>query len=444
MWGCRCACTRGAVCTLRGQGKATPGEARLVRVVDDGVGGAVAAGCHSLLGHAQLLFALQDMVLGLLLVELLLGFLQFTGQALDLILVLRHLRCRHVQLRGHPLHLPIPLPQVLMVNVQLLGHLRPRLTGEDVLQLHIQLLLLLDDHILLHALLRLRNQPLLQRLDLLDHLVLLRVGALQLPPAVDVHGVLQLLGQGLDLSTLLHELVLGPCDLLLQVLHVADLPLGDVQVALQLLDLQPQHADVHQPVTILDLPLVQGGLLDADLLVQQGQLVVAADELRAEDVPLVHHVVELLLLLGPLCVAVGDDLVELVDLLVQALDLALLGLFLAFQVLDLPLQGLHQLLRLLLREVLLHQGLLLGRDFLLQLVNLVVHDFELPLHLIDLIMGLDQVLRVQVPIRPHGLVQVLLLLQLGLTLADLLLQVGDGHGADLHLLQGGVVLGRCL
>ena len=66
----------------------------------------------------------------------------------------------------------------------------------------------LDKELLLHHLLRLLDEPLLQRLDLLDHLVGAGVGALQLAPAVDVHGVLQLLLQGLAAGALPQELAL--------------------------------------------------------------------------------------------------------------------------------------------------------------------------------------------------------------------------------------------
>lgn len=50
-------------------------------------------------------------------------------------------------------------------------------------------------------------------------------------------------------------------------------------------------------------------------------------------------------------------------------------------------------------------------------------------------LSLNQVLAVEVPVRPHRLVQVLLLLELVLALRDFLLQIDDGHLAQLHLLQ---------
>ncbi len=47
------------------------------------------------------------------------------------------------------------------------------------------------------------------------------------------------------------------------------------------------------------------------------------------------------------------------------------------------------------------------------------HDLEFALELLDLILCLDQIFAVQVAISSHCLIQVLLLLEPGLTLADL-------------------------
>lgn len=50
------------------------------------------------------------------------------------------------------------------------------------------------------------------------------------------------------------------------------------------------------PVSVLYLASAQSALLDLDLLIQQRQLVIATDKLRAQDVPLTKHQVQLLLL----------------------------------------------------------------------------------------------------------------------------------------------------
>ena len=74
-------------------------------------------------------------------------------------------------------------------------------------------------------------------------------------------------------------------------------------------------------------------------------------------------------------------------------------------------------------KVLAHQVRVLGLDLLLQLVDLPRHDFELALHLCDLVLRLDQILGIQVAVGAHRLIQVLLLLELRLALGDLLLQL---------------------
>ena len=66
----------------------------------------------------------------------------------------------------------------------------------------------LNEELLLHHFLCLLDEPLLEGLDLLDHLVGAGVGALQLPPPVDVHGVLQLFLQGLATGALPQQLPL--------------------------------------------------------------------------------------------------------------------------------------------------------------------------------------------------------------------------------------------
>ena len=85
----------------------------------------------------------RELLAALLLVVAPLDVLQLAGQSLDLELVLVHLRLVHVELRRHRLHLPRLLAQVLLVDGQLLRHLRPGLPRKDVLELHVQLLLLL-------------------------------------------------------------------------------------------------------------------------------------------------------------------------------------------------------------------------------------------------------------------------------------------------------------
>lgn len=130
-------------------------------------------------------------------------------------------------------------------------------------------------------LLGLGDEALLQRLDLLNHLVRAGVAALELAPPVHVERVLQLLAERLDLGALLQQLAAQLVHLALEHVNVGHAALEDVQLALEVVELDLEHADLVEPVPVLYLPLAERALLDLDLLVQQSQLVVAADELRA-------------------------------------------------------------------------------------------------------------------------------------------------------------------
>ena len=59
-------------------------------------------------------------------------------------------------------------------------------------------------------------------------------------------------------------------------------------------------------------------------------------------------------------------------------------------------------------------------DLLLQLLDLMVHDFEFPFHFCYLILGLNQIFAVQVAIAANCLVEILLLFELCLSFNDLL------------------------
>ena len=67
-------------------------------------------------------------------------------------------------------------------------------------------------------------------------------------------------------------------------------------------------------------------------------------------------------------------------------------------------EGVFFLLYSLVIEMFFDEIGFLGRDFLLQLIDLMVHDFQLPLHFGDFVLSFDQVLRVQVPIRTNGFI----------------------------------------
>eukprot|EP01137_Pigoraptor_chileana_P008978 Opistho-2@56554 len=125
---------------------------------------------------------------------------------------------------------------------------------------------------------------------------------------------------------------------------------------------------------------------------------------------------------------------QLVLLRLLRLNVLLRNVVLVANAVDLCDQALLFLLDLQVLKMFLHERRLLGRYLLLQLVDLVVHDLELALHLSDFVLRLDQILAVEVAIRSHGLVEILLLLELRLGLGNFLLVVKDHHLANLDLL----------
>lgn len=137
---------------------------------------------------------------------------------------------------------------------------------------------------------------------------------------------------------------------------------------------------------------------------------VALDELRAEYVPLVDDHLVVLLLALLLGLGLLDDVLEAGDVVLLVLDDILGG---AYGLLDAVLLelGLAVLLDDLVELViLLHEVRILGLDLLLELVDLVRHARVLLGQLGDLLLALEEVLRVEVAVAAHGLVEVLLVL----------------------------------
>ena len=113
---------------------------------------------------------------------------------------------------------------------------------------------------------------------------------------MDIEGVLQLLREGLDLGALLQQLTAQAVHFVLQDVDVGHAVLQNVQLPSRLPQFKLQQPQLVQAVPVLQLALVQGALLNLDFLIQQRKLVIAPDELRAQDVPLTNHNVILLLL----------------------------------------------------------------------------------------------------------------------------------------------------
>mmetsp|Transcript_82863 Transcript_82863/g.230158 ORF Transcript_82863/g.230158 Transcript_82863/m.230158 type:complete len:405 (+) Transcript_82863:525-1739(+) len=259
-----------------------------------------------------------------------------------------------------------------------------------------------------------------------------------------IHRVLELLLERLCLGLLAQERLVQVVDLPLQAFHVCNLGLCSCHVVLRLADLGSQVVDLLHALVILDFTLLQGALLYLDLLIEQCQLLVSADELRSQDVPLADDTLQLLLLLLALLLRFLDGAFQFLQLRPLRLDYVHEVLHPALRLLLRILQLFIEFLYVELAEVAVHEAGILLPDFLLQGRGLVKHDFELPPHLVDLLVGLDKILGVQVPVRAHSFVQGLLQVALGLDIRYLLLQFGQLHTAGLQLLLCAEVLGVCL
>lgn len=218
----------------------------------------------------------------------------------------------------------------LLIYCELFGDLRPRLTRQNMLQLGVQLLLLLYEQLFLNDLLGLGNESLLECVYFLNELERARIASLEFAPSMHVHRVLELLLERLATRALLEQLALHVKYLLAQIVHVGHSIRQVLFLASQSLDLQLEYANVLDARFILHLALVQRRLLDLDLLVQQGQLVIATHQLCAQDVALLNHLFELFLLSHAFAVRFLDDLEEfaLFGLLCVDVRLVLARLFL--------------------------------------------------------------------------------------------------------------------
>lgn len=197
----------------------------------------------------------------------------------------------------------------------------------------------MNNDILLDNLLSLLDKTLLKSLNLLEHLPSIRVSALKLPPSVVVEWVLQFLRQGLNRKTFSQELLVQINDLLAKFVNLLGLRLNNTELTLQISNRVVENLDVLKTLLVLVLTLAQSGLQDLDLLVKKRQFIITSDELGTENISLVDHLGDNLLLLLVLIVSFLDDVSEFLLLLVQllivvrelgVLDLLVVHLFLGF------------------------------------------------------------------------------------------------------------------
>mmetsp|Transcript_33611 Transcript_33611/g.77643 ORF Transcript_33611/g.77643 Transcript_33611/m.77643 type:complete len:241 (-) Transcript_33611:1613-2335(-) len=232
-----------------------------------------------------------------------------------------------------------------------------------------------------------------------------------------------LLGQCAYLSLLVQQLTLELLGGGLQVRDVGHLQRRVVALLPHGSDTVLEELDLCQALLVPRLTMLQAGPMDLDLLIDLGQLRLATDQLRAQNVPLAHDRVVLLRLALPLLVGFLDNLIKLLDLGPLIGDDLFRRDDLLFDFGQLVLELLLLLLDLVVVEVLLDERVVLGLDLLLELLDLVVLDLELPPHLRDLLLALDQIFRVKVAVAAHRLVKVLLLLEPRAAFDDLALEV---------------------
>lgn len=100
------------------------------------------------------------------------------------------------------------------------------------------------------------------------------------------------------------------------------------------------------------------------------------------------YLIKLLLLSDSLSVRLSNNLQQLPLLSLLRLNVCLALLRLLFEAVQLRLEVFFVLLYTLMLKVLLEEGILLGLYLLLQLIDLMVHDLQLPLHLGNLILNM--------------------------------------------------------
>ena len=122
-----------------------------------------------------------------------------------------------------------------------------------------------------------------------------------------VERVLKFLTECLDLKSLSEQLLLQIVYLLSEVSDLCGLRLDNTQLALEVGDLELEEADVLETLLILHLTLGESRLQDLDLFVEKSQFVVATDQLGAQDVTLIDHILVVLLQLLVLFMGFLDD-----------------------------------------------------------------------------------------------------------------------------------------
>lgn len=97
----------------------------------------------------------------------------------------------------------------------------------------------------------------MQTLNLLNELIRLNIGRLKFSPAMDVEGLLELVGEELGLLLLLEQLLLKQVDLALKVRDALGLLLGVNELTFAVFDLIVEVQDVLHFLQVVDFALFQ-------------------------------------------------------------------------------------------------------------------------------------------------------------------------------------------
>jgi len=128
--------------------------------------------------------------------------LDLSIDSINLELVGMHLCLVVFQLSTHLLELSSTFLEIILVQAELLCHVRTTLLGEDILKFNVKLFFLLNKDVFLRDFLGLGNQALLQRLNLLNKLISLDISRFELSPSVNIEGFLKLIREVLSLLLL--------------------------------------------------------------------------------------------------------------------------------------------------------------------------------------------------------------------------------------------------
>ena len=239
-----------------------------------------------------------------------------------------------LQLTNHVFQLLGSLLQVLLVDLEFFGNLWPALLSQDILELDIKLLFLLNEDVLLTDFFGLCDQTFLQRLNLLDQLICLRVCALKLPPTVHIKRLLQLVSKELSLLLLLKILLFKKEYLTAQVRNASCLVLRDNKLSLHVSNVLLSADDLSDLLLIVNLALVQGRLLYLDFFIEDLEFLITLDKLGTKYIALVDYHLVVLLLLLLFLLSFSDDELETGDVALLCLDHVIAGSDLFLDLLD--------------------------------------------------------------------------------------------------------------